>query len=561
MCTRTMLLAAAAILCAPAVRGQSLVIEAEKASIRTEGGPAAGGGWNLWSNGRVGQPVRIRTSGTYDIIVRAWGSPAAGVWPEMALLIDGEAVETRSVDRDERADFRFTADLAAGVYEIAMAFLNDAVVGDEDRNLYLDRLEVIPPAHARTPSLASIGNLAEAGEQREQEVLAATASAFTRYRQADALIRVLNAAGQPIAGAEVSVEQTGHEFLFGCNIYSFDRYPDQWKNDAYKQRFQELFNYATVGFYWRWYEPRRGQPNYAYTDQIVRWCRERGIRLKGHPLLWDCEAGTPPWSPGQPAPEIQRQRVLDIMRRYQGQIEFWEVVNEPAHLPNMKIDDPYRWAREADPDAYLIVNDYHVLADGCPAFFRLLTDAKSRDVPFDGIGIQAHEPRTMRFPLDRVNRILDQYAALGKELHITEFTPTSSGQKITGSHLDGIWDEQAQADYAVKFYRVCFAHPAVRAITWWDLCDRGSWLPGGGMLRADLSPKPVYDELRRLIHEEWRTNAAGTTDEAGRFAFRGFLGQYRLVVAHAGVTSTAVFDVGRDDAEERTIQLPLGAGS
>jgi len=33
-----------------------IVIRAEKAAIRTEGGPAAPGGWNLWTNGRVGQP-------------------------------------------------------------------------------------------------------------------------------------------------------------------------------------------------------------------------------------------------------------------------------------------------------------------------------------------------------------------------------------------------------------------------------------------------------------------------------------------------------------------------
>ena len=78
----------------------------------------------------------------------------------------------------------------------------------------------------------------------------------------------------------------------------------------------------------------------------------------------------------------------------------------------------------------MIVNDYHVLADGCPGFLKLVTEAKQNGVPFDGIGIQAHEPRTMRFPLDRVQEILDQYASLGKELHITEFTPTSSGQKI-----------------------------------------------------------------------------------------------------------------------------------
>ena len=50
---------------------------------------------------------------------------------------------------------------------------------------------------------------------------------------------------------------------------------------------------------------------------------------------------------------------------------------------------------------------------------------------------------TMRFPLDRVQEILDQYDTLGKGLHITEFTPTSAGQKITGSPREGVWDEAA----------------------------------------------------------------------------------------------------------------------
>ena len=171
-------------------------------------------------------------------------------------------------------------------------------------------------------------------------------------------------------------------------------------------------------------------------------------------------------------------------------------------------------------------------------------------MPFDGIGIQAHEPRTMRFPLDRVQEILDQYATLGKELHITEFTPTSGGQKITGSHREGVWDEAAQADYAVKFYRVCFAHPAMRAITWWDLCDQGSWLPGGGMLRADMSPKPVYEQLKRLIHEEWTTRLAGTTDPSGRFALRGFHGDYGVKVEAAGKTVERTFTLKKGETQE-----------
>jgi len=352
----------------------------------------------------------------------------------MALMVDGRAVKTVTVGQTERKDYSFLVDLNAGVHEIAVAFLNDALVGNEDRNLYLERITIVSPRGAPDPTLPDAKELGGAAEARERQIVAETRERIEKHRKADAKIRVVNAAGLPVAGAKIHAEQTGHDFLFGSNIYMFDRYKTGAQNDAYKTRFRELFNYATVGFYWRWYERERGKPNYPYTDKVVAWCREHGIRTKGHPILWGDEAGMPVWSQGQPAPEIQRQQVEGIMHRYRGKIEFWEVVNEPSHLPQLKIDDPYRWARQADPRAYLIVNDYHVLADGCPGFFKLLSQAIQKGVPFDGIGIQAHEPRTVRFPLERVQEILDQYATLGKELHVTEFTPASSGQKITGSH-------------------------------------------------------------------------------------------------------------------------------
>jgi GH35 family endo-1,4-beta-xylanase len=541
--------------CLASTARAELVIQAAKAAIRTEGGPMADGAWNLWSNGSVGQPIRVATAGTYQVAIRAWGSPAANVWPEMALTVDGRIAKSFTVDRGEPADYRFEAELAAGIHEIAAALLNDAVVGREDRNLYLDYLKIIPPTGAMEPALVAKQELFEAAEELEREIVAATDAAIEKHRKADATIRIVDAEGKPVSGAQVTVEQTGHEFLFGCNIYGFDRYRNEAQNAAYKQRFEDLFNYATVGFYWRWYEAQRGKPQYEYTDKVVQWCRQRGIRLKGHPLLWGNESGTPTWSQGQPSAEIQRGRVVEIMRRYQGRIEFWEVVNEPSHLAEPKIDEPYRWARQADPGAYLIVNDYHVLADGCPGFLKLLTEAKRNEVPLDGIGIQAHEPRTMRFPLDRVQEILDQYASLGKELHITEFTPASSGQKISGSHREGVWDEAVQADYAVKFYRVCFAHPSMRGITWWDLCDQGSWLTGGGMLRADMSPKPVYEQLKQLIHEEWKTRVSAKTDANGQFSLRGFSGDYRVVIETPGGKSERQFQLYKAGPKEIVVSL------
>ena len=392
--------------------------------------------------------------------------------------------------------------------------------------------------------------------QSEEAFVASLDEKIDAARKADATVRVLDAAGRPVAGANVSVRQTRHEFLFGCNIYRFDRYKTPARNEAYKKRFADLFNAATVGFYWRSYEPRRGQPQYDYTDAVVAWCRKHDIRMKGHPLLWGHQAGVPTWSQGQPPADVQKRRVTDIVRRFRGKIEFWEVVNEPSHCRQVTIDPPYRWARQADPNGYLIVNDYYVMANGYPPFFELLAKAKADGVPFDGIGIQAHEPRPMRFPLPQVRGVLDKYATLGKELHITEFTPCSGGQKITGSHLKGVWDEKAQADYAVKFYKTCFAHPAVVAVTWWDLCDDGSWLPGGGMLRADLTPKPVYDALKELIHKQWQTTATGKTDAEGVFKLRGFRGTYAVTVKAPGGEAEATRTLAKARPNQWTVRLP-----
>jgi hypothetical protein len=107
----------------------------------------------------------------------------------------------------------------------------------------------------------------------------------------------------------------------------------------------------------------------------------------------------------------------------------------------------------------------------------------------------------------------------------------------------------------VKFYRVCFAHPSMRAITWWDLCDQGSWLPGGGMLRADMSPKPVYEQLKQLIHEQWKTRAAATTDDDGRFSFRGFFGEYCVTIELPGGKVERQFRVCKGEPNDIVVTL------
>ena len=108
----------------------------------------------------------------------------------------------------------------------------------------------------------------------------------------------------------------------------------------------------------------------------------------------------------------------------------------------------------------------------------------------------------------------------------------------------------------MKFYRVCFAHPAVRAITWWDLSDQDAWLAGGGMLRADMSPKPVYNALKRLIHQEWTTRLAAASDAAGQVALRGFCGRYRVTVETPERKTEREIHLEKGPPREIVIALP-----
>ncbi|MCX5684877.1 MAG: endo-1,4-beta-xylanase, partial [Planctomycetota bacterium] len=431
------------VLTAPA---SALVIKAEEARIKTAGVTAGQGVWNLHSNGEVGEFIRAETAGPYEIVVRARGTPCKGVWPLMQAAVDGGEGPTVTVGSRDMAEYTLKVEIPAGAHQVAVAFLNDDMADGEDRNLFLERIEIRPPPDGKDVALVTREEWSMAGELREERALERAAQGIEQFRKGPATVRVVGADGKPVSDAVVTAELVRHDFLFGCNIYMFDRFDLPEKNNIYKRRFADVFNYATVGFYWGGYETERGKPNYEYTDKVVAWAVEHGIRMKGHPLLWGDAAGIPKWSQGQPPPDVQKARVQEIMRRYAGKIGLWEVVNEPSHQLALKIDEPYRWAREADPKAVLIVNDYNVLANGCPQFFKLLQGAKAAGVPYDGIGIQAHEPRSMRFPLDDVQRILDRYATLGVPLHITEFTPTSSGQPITGSQRTGVWNEMAQAE-------------------------------------------------------------------------------------------------------------------
>ena len=380
----------------------------------------------------------------------------------------------------------------------------------------------------------------------DEEIISQTKGRIAKHRQGDGSLRVLDAMGKPVRGAKVTVEQLRHRFLFGSNFFLFNRCGKPELEEAYRQRFATLLNYCTLGFYWLSYEPERGKPQYAYSDLVTAWTADHGITCKGHPLVWDHRAGSPDWLPDDPAgiERLSLARVHDIVSRFQGRIDFWDVVNEATHLadkPNQtRMADwavakgavPYvaehlKAAHAANPKAALLVNDYR----HDPPYYRLL-DRLREDGKclFDVVGLQSHMHNGV-WSLQKVSEVCDTYCRLGLPLHFTETTivsgpRTGPGENWGATTAEG---ETRQAEQTARFYTTLFAHPAVQAITWWDLSDLGAWQgAAAGWLRRDMSPKPVYDQLMSLIKGAWWTKCEGATDAHGKFTLRGFYGTYQV---------------------------------
>ena len=71
------------------------------------------------------------------------------------------------------------------------------------------------------------------------------------HRKVKKQLQFVDAQGKPLANKQIKVQQTKHEFLFGCGAFDFIPYVNEDK-EGYKQltdSWLDLFNYANL-FQW-----------------------------------------------------------------------------------------------------------------------------------------------------------------------------------------------------------------------------------------------------------------------------------------------------------------------
>jgi GH35 family endo-1,4-beta-xylanase len=272
---------------------------------------------------------------------------------------------------------------------------------------------------------------------------------------------------------------------------------------------------------------------------------------------------------------LSKSRVINITGGFKGKIDMWDVVNEPVNVKTWKnklvdidnendwgvadpisditayVSDALTWANTGNPEATLIINEFNTIArkEIRERFYQLLKALEGGNAPISGIGIQAHEPRQEWYAPEEVWKTFDLYAEFGHPIHITELHPQSSGKEITGGWRTGTWGLETQAEFTEQFVRLCFGHPSVASVNWWGLSDRDIWLPGGGLLDENYNPKPVYNRMYKLIHDEWKTNQILKTDNQGNLIFKGFFGTYDIqIITKDGKKHTFPIHVRKDEA-------------
>jgi len=381
-----------------------------------------------------------------------------------------------------------------------------------------------------------------------------------KYRKGDVRISLAGRDGKPQAGATVRVRQVSSEFLFGSSVFPLVyklqtgdlKLPLKEGGPYHKfaKHYADLFNFATLPYYWWGYEKERGKPVHASRERIAAWCKERNITTKGHPLVWNYSQLK--WLPDDPVEveKLQLAHVSNCVTRFRGKVDIWDVVNETtnfAQKPNKaraptvtamwekvgRIELPrraFRAARKANPNATLVINDFHV-GDDFAEVVRGVVDEKGRPL-YDAIGLQSHM-HGGNWSNTKLWSVCERFAPFKKPLHFTELTMLS-GKK--GWHLpkprpSTPKGEAEQAREVKRVYTLLFSHPAVEAITWWNLSDAHAWMQApAGLLGKDMSPKPAYNVLKKLITEDWRTETSLKTDAGGKAAFRGFYGLYELTI-------------------------------
>jgi endo-1,4-beta-xylanase len=333
--------------------------------------------------------------------------------------------------------------------------------------------------------------------------------------------------------------------------------PAQLSEAAYASTLVREFNMLEPedALKWEVVHPERQSFDFSQADQIVDFATRHGMKVRGHTLVWHRQ--NPKWltegnyTSGELA-EILEKHIKTVVGHCRGKIFAWDVVNEafdelhPGTLrstlwrdqPGIDIAEDaaashqllaasnpvrakgearssqrtysyieqcFRWAHEADPQALLFYNEAEaeVMNPKSDAIYAMVRDFRQRGIPIDGVGLQMHITN-LHADVASISANIGRFTSLGVQVHITEMDvalPVDGGGNARAEDLE------RQADVYREIAAACLSHPGCTAVQTWGFTDKYSWIGShskhtqGAALLFDggYRAKPAYAALRGAL--------------------------------------------------------------
>jgi Glycosyl hydrolase family 10 len=294
------------------------------------------------------------------------------------------------------------------------------------------------------------------------------------------------------------------------------------------------FNSCQMSVKWNQIAPSEGQYRWDILDAQLAWCRRNNLTIEAGPLIEFRQGALPDWiwlwsGDAETIGGLVADFVRQTVTRYRGKIPLWHVVHRAAsgEILGLSEEDQIRIAaravqvaRQSDPSAQLTIGVDRPWAEWMgSSHFQLgplhLCDYLLRaDLGVSGVAIEIapgfSAPASHLRDLFEFSKLLDLFSLLNVPLSVWMALPSADGPdpnadpnvRIESTQWPATIDESVQASWGAKWLALAVAKPFVRTISWLQASDAAPHLyPHAGLIRPDLTPKPLHAWLRMLRKE------------------------------------------------------------
>jgi endo-1,4-beta-xylanase len=321
-----------------------------------------------------------------------------------------------------------------------------------------------------------------------------------------------------------AAEKTG--FWVGTTIQG-----RMWNRDPeYKPVLGREFNAAVSIVFPNLTQPERGHFDFNAMDEAMRFAKQYNVKLMGHALVYKNPNAQPwlhfngitcgGWS-AKDLDEILKDHIQKVVRHGGDTYYAWEVVNEPTQQmhdscwarilgPEQYIAKAFQYAREANPNALLILNDTFGQAgiekDRADHFFGVVKKLKDAGAPIDAVGTEMHweMPQLRSSYLEEFKDFLESARKVGVKVHITEMDvyqgSTSSAEAFA-----------RQKEIFYNVVHTCLLDSNCIGFMTWGIADRYTWLRTADwknfpdakpvLFDDDFKKKPAYFGVLQALKE------------------------------------------------------------